>query len=205
MIPAMARHCVLTAFAVLALAAVASGPAEALDVMPWKAGGRCAGIVLSGEIRRSEATDAIRRIDAAAARCVTRILVIGKMPGGSVNDAVAIGAAIRAKGYVTAAVPLSQCYSACGLVFLGGTQRYWHEQALFVIHRPRIYETFKDVATEIAAYEDLRGRLSRYVSGMGANADYVDAMYDVAPQDTRPVNPAQLTAWGLFTTVGQPF
>jgi hypothetical protein len=186
------------------LGATGSRTAHALDLMPLRIND-CVGIELTGEIRLNEAAEVIKRIDAAVEKCGRRNLIVGDMPGGSVNDALAIGAAIRERGYVTAVHSSSKCYSACGLVFLGGVQRYWRPGARFIIHRPRIYGAFPDAATETAAYEELRTRLIRYVSSMGANPDYVDAMYDVQPRSFVEVRPPSLRAWSVFTTEGVPF
>lgn len=183
----------------------AGQPGLALDIQATRIEGRCVGIALDGEIRRNEAADAIKRIDTAAERCGTRNILIGRMPGGSVRDAVAIGMAIRAREYITAMLPNSQCYSACGLVYLGGVQRYWSDGARFIIHRPEIRETFASLAEETAAYEDLKARLIAYVSDMGANPDYVEAMYAVRMGSHELVNQQQMNAWSLFMTVGLPF
>lgn len=168
-------------------------------------GGRCVGIVLNGEIRRGEAPTAIQRLSDAAERCATRTVVIGKMPGGSVYDALAIGTALRAADYATVALAGSQCHSACGLVYLGGVHRYWQDRARFMIHRPVIYDSFPSLTAEIAAYEDLKERLIRYATDMGGNPDYVEAMYAVPSGQVAEVTSAQRTAWSLSTTGGLPF
>jgi hypothetical protein len=188
-----------------AIATLSAGQSYALDVRPMQVDGRCDAIQLDGEIRSGEAPDVIKRIDTAAAQCATRNMVIGRMPGGSVNDALEIGAAIRAREYVTAMLPNTECYSACGLVYLGGVQRYWREGARFIIHRPHIRANFSNVADETTAYEELKGRLIRYVSDMGASPDYVDAMYAVSPPGHVTVNRRDMNAWALFMIIGLPF
>lgn len=183
----------------------AADHADALEVGSLRLEGRCVGAELNGEIRHGEAVQALKRIEATATQCGTRTVIIGKMPGGSASDAIAIGEALRAREYVTAVLPNSDCYSACGLVYLGGVHRYWREGARFLIHRPQILTTFKSVAEETEAYEQLRDRLIRYVANMGASPDYVDAMYAFGPRDHAILSLQQLNAWALFMTDGAPF
>lgn len=140
--------------------------ARALELSTLKAEGLCKAVVLDGDIARDEADGFIARLVAAMDSCGARVVVIGRMPGGSVNDAVAIGRAIRAQEYVTAMRPDSICASACGLIYLGGVQRYWQPGANFIIHRPEIRSAtpFRSVAESDQAYEALKARLIRYVA-----------------------------------------
>jgi hypothetical protein len=187
------------------VALVCAAPVHALDVADYRIDGRCQAVMLSGDIAREESAAAIRRIVDAAERCGTRIIVMSKMPGGSVIDAIYIGSIIRAREYVTAMLPDSVCASACGLIYVGGTQRFWRSGGRFVIHRPEIRASFKTPADELQAYENLRTRLAHYISTMGGNPDYVDAMYAVRPGGYEQLDERDLTRLGLVTAVGSPF
>lgn len=185
-----------------------SGPVRALEISELKLDGLCKGLILYGDIAYKEAPTFIERMVAAAERCGTRNLIVEKMPGGSVNDALAIGEAIRAREYVTAMLSNSICASACGLIYLGGVQRYWRQGARFVIHRPeiRVSPPFKSIAEADQAYDELKARLIRYVSSMGANPDYVDLMYIVRPGGSeRTLERLDMMRLGLFTHTGVPF
>ena len=198
--------------AAVLLAAVGWGSsAQALGMAEYKIDGRCRAIVLSGDISGGEAQYFIPQMIAAADRCGTNVIVMQAMPGGSVTDAIAIGEVVRAREYVTAMLPNSVCASACGLIYLAGVQRYWRPNGKFVIHKPEIRSSrpFKSLAEEHQAYDDLKVRLIRYVSGMGANPDYIEAMYVVGGDNPGPklrnLENVDLTRLGLVTMVGSPF
>jgi hypothetical protein len=195
----------LGAMAACSVGVVCGAPALALDVADYRIDGRCQAVLLSGDIATRESASAIRRIVEAAERCGTRTIVVSKMPGGSVVDATDIGSVIRAREYVTAMLPDSVCASACGLIFIGGTQRFWRSGGRFIIHRPEIRATFKTPADELQQYESLRTRLAQYISVMGGNPDYVDAMYAVRPGGSEQLDERDLTRLGLVTAVGSPF
>ena len=199
-------------FAACLLAAVGgSGSARALGLSELKINGTCRAIALSGDISGGEAQYIIPRLIAAAERCGSNVIVMQSMPGGSVTDAIAIGEAVRSREYVTAMLPNSLCASACGLIYLAGVQRYWRPNGRFVIHRPEIRASrpFKSIAEEHQAYDELKIRLIRYVAGMGANPDYVEAMYIVGGDNPGPklrnLENVDLTRLGLVTMVGSPF
>jgi hypothetical protein len=187
-----------------------STPTQALGIGEWKRDGLCRGISLSGDIARDEAAGFIKRLIAAVERCGERTVVVLNMPGGSVNDAMAIGEAIRSRDYVTVALPNSICASACGLVYLGGVQRYWAVGARFIIHRPEIRTAtpFKTVVESDRAYDALKSRLIDYVAAMGGNPDYVDLMYAVSRQgpgpDHRVLDRSEMMRLGLATQSGMP-
>lgn len=187
------------------------GQADALGLAEYNIDGRCRAIALNGDISGGEAQHFIPRMIAAAERCGSNVIVMRSMPGGSVTDAIAIGEMVRAREYVTALLPDSLCASACGLIYLAGVQRYWRANGRFVIHRPEIRASrpFKSIAEENQAYDELKVRLIRYVAGMGANPDYVEAMYIVGGDNPGPklrnLENVDLTRLGLVTIVGSPF
>jgi len=188
-----------------------TGHVKALDISEWKTDGLCKAIALNGDIARNEAAGFIKRMVAAADRCGSRTIIVQRMPGGSVNDAIMIGEAIRSQEYVTATLPNSVCASACGLIYLGGVQRYWNSGARFIIHRPeiRVATPFKTVAEEDQAYYSLKDRLISYVAAMGGNPDYVDQMYAVGKDNPvaslRVLNRDEMLSLGLATQSGTPF
>lgn len=205
------RYGITTFFVILGGAVWLSSRAQAIDIREWQSGGLCKAIVLSGDIARNEAAKFIPHMTAAVDRCGARTIIAHRMPGGSVNDAIKIGEAIRAREYVTATLPDSVCASACGLIYLAGVQRYWNPGARFLIHRPEIRTAtpFKSVAEEDQAYGDLKSRLVGYVAAMGGNPDYVDLMYAVSKDSPGPslraLDRAEMMRLGLATQNGAPF
>lgn len=195
----------LKTMAVCCAGIIYAAAAHALDVADYRVDGRCQAVALSGDIRRDEGKSAARRIVDAAERCGTSTIIMRAMPGGSVVDALDIGSTIRAREYVTVMLPDSVCASACGLVYVAGTQRFWRPGGRFIIHRPDIRRSFKTPAEETQEYENLRTHLARYVSTMGGNPDYVDAMYAVRAGEYEQLDERDLTRLGLVTAVGSPF
>lgn len=186
-------------------------PAVALDIREMRRDGICKAIVLNGGIAFDEATRFIPRMIAAAEQCGSRTIVVQHMMGGSANDAIRIGEAIRAREYVTATLSDSVCASACGLMYLAGVQRYWNPGARFLIHRPEIRRAipFKSVAEEEQTYGEIKSALIGYVAAMGGNPDYVELMYAVSKDGPGPsqraLNLADMLRLGLATHNGAPF
>ncbi len=75
-------------------------------------------------------------------------------PGGSVDDALAIGALIRERGFATSVASGALCASSCPLVFAGGAERQAAEGAAIGVHQ--IYATVPAGAlpTEVRAAGD---------------------------------------------------
>lgn len=96
-------------------------------------------------------------------------------PGGSVDDALAIGALIREKGFVTSVASGALCASSCPLVLAGGAERHAAPGAAIGVHQ--IYATVKP------------GALPAGLSAAG------DAMSDA--QKTTAVITRHLTAMGV--------
>lgn len=82
-------------------------------------------VVLSGPVERGD----FERFKAVVERNRFKIgaVVLLDSPGGVAADGFAIGDLIREKRYPTIAA--GGCYSACALIFLGGSERYFAEGA----------------------------------------------------------------------------
>jgi hypothetical protein len=106
-------------------------------------------------------------------------IVVLNSPGGSVNDALAMGRLIREKKFATEVEAGKYCASSCPLVFAGGLERRAGDRAVIGVHQvaatgsagngPRRDEM--DVAQRISA------RCQRYLGDMGINLQaWVHAM-----------------------------
>jgi hypothetical protein len=82
-------------------------------------------LVLSGPVERGD----FERFQAVVERNRFKIgaIVLLDSPGGAAGDGFAIGDLIREKRYRTIAA--GACYSACALIFLGGSERFFAEGA----------------------------------------------------------------------------
>ncbi|OYX09263.1 MAG: hypothetical protein B7Z15_14385 [Rhizobiales bacterium 32-66-8] len=61
--------------------------------------------------------------------------VVLRSPGGSVQDALAMGRLIRARGFATEVAAGAYCASSCPLVFAGGTERRAGRKAAIGVHQ----------------------------------------------------------------------
>lgn len=55
-------------------------------------------------------------------------------PGGSVAEALRIGAFIRSHSFATMVLPDQQCYSACALIWISAFRRYLAKTSLIGFH-----------------------------------------------------------------------
>jgi len=107
----------------LILAAVLLALAEGAAALTFQAFGDQ--LALSGPVERGD----FERFKAVVERNRFKIgaIVLLDSPGGAAADGFAIGDLIREKRYPTIAA--GACYSACALIFLGGSERYFAEGA----------------------------------------------------------------------------
>lgn len=112
-------------------------------------------------------------------------------PGGSVEDALAIGRAIRAQGLVTHVGEGALCASSCPLVLAGGLERVVAERAAVGIHQ--IYaEAGGGAIGSAQAMSDaqtITARITRYLDEMG-----IDPLVWVPALETPPNRLYYLTA-----------
>ncbi len=89
-------------------------------------------LVLTGAI---EVNDAMRVADWLTASANPPAVVLLDSPGGSVRDAIAIGAALRNAGAETAMEPGAICLSACPYMLAGGVVRTVPDGASVGVHQ----------------------------------------------------------------------
>ncbi len=63
-----------------------------------------------------------------------KVVVAASGPGGSVNEALEIGATIRQRNFATQVLPDTECYSACALVWISGARRYMSNSSTIGFH-----------------------------------------------------------------------
>lgn len=108
--------------------------------------------------------------------------------GGSVKDAIEMGREIRKRGLDT--VLEGNCYSACPLVFVGGTERtVWaavrHD---FGFHRLAVRG-----GTVLPDDHAFYGLIADYLSEMGVDAEtYIGWMHSAAPEEMYNPQPVEL-------------
>jgi hypothetical protein len=131
--------------------------------------------------------------------------VVLNSPGGSVNDALAMGRLIRDKKFATEVEAGKTCASSCPLVFAGGVERRAGDKAAIGVHQVAAVSSASaaprdemDVAQRISA------RCQRYLGEMGINLQvWVHAME--TPHDRLFVfKPDELKSLNIVTTATTP-
>jgi TPR repeat protein len=112
-----------------ALLQTATQPAHALTIRDLATTGDTQYIALEGKF---EAGDDRKFVDKILA--IERAVIVLDSPGGMADPALAIGRAIRLKGFDTVVRDGSACTSACALVWLAGSSRYMGQTAKLGFH-----------------------------------------------------------------------
>jgi hypothetical protein len=89
-------------------------------------------------------------------------------PGGSVEDAIAIGRLIREKGFATHVAEGALCASSCPLAMAGGTERTAEPDAVIGVHQ--IYGASAaglGAAEAMSSAQETTARIVRYLGEMG--------------------------------------
>ncbi len=129
-------------------------------------------------------------------------------PGGSVSDALAIGALIREKGFSTSVAPGALCASSCPLIFAGGTERFASRDSAVGVHQ--IYAaqaslplstTIRDSSLAMADAQRTTALISRHLAAMGVDAALWLHALETPPEDLYFLSPEEMTSFQLATTI----
>jgi hypothetical protein len=126
--------------------------------------------------------------------------VVLNSPGGSVNDALAIGRLIREKKFATEVEAGKYCASSCPLVFAGGLERRAGDKAAIGVHQVATISTANaQPRDEMSAAQNISARCQRYLGDMGISLQvWVHAME--TPHDKLFVfKPDELKSLNLVT------
>lgn len=105
--------------------------------------------------------------------------VVLNSPGGSVNDAIAIGRLIRARKFATEIEPGAYCASSCPLVFAAGVERRVGARAVIGVHQIAALKsaTAAPPRDEMSLAQNVSARCQRYLLEMGVDLQvWVHAM-----------------------------
>jgi hypothetical protein len=128
-------------------------------------------------------------------------------PGGSVDDALAIGALIRDQGYATSVASGALCASSCPLVLAGGAERLAADGAAIGVHQ--IYATVTPGAlpTGVRAAGDAMSNaqkttavITRHLSAMGVDPALWLHALETPPDRLYYLSPEEMAALRLVTT-----
>jgi hypothetical protein len=127
---------------------------------------------------------------------VTRVRL--DSPGGSVPDALAIGRAIRARGYATLVEKGGFCASSCPLVFAGGVSRQAEDGATLGVHQ--VFspgETGETAASAMAGAQSTTARIQRYLAEMDVDPVLWTHAMETPPHRLYYLSPDEMAAMRL--------
>jgi hypothetical protein len=105
--------------------------------------------------------------------------VVLNSPGGSVNDALAMGRLIRERRFATEVEPGKFCVSSCPLVFVGGVDRRAGDRATIGVHQVAAIRSAANGSPrdEMSLAQNISARCQRYLGDMGVSLQvWVHAM-----------------------------
>ncbi len=127
-------------------------------------------------------------------------------PGGSVDDAVKIGALLLMRGFTTSVAAGALCASSCPLVLAGGATRLASREAAIGIHQ--IYATasasnlprgLTGIGDAMAGAQQTTAVITRYLGSTGVDpAIWLHAL-ETPPDRLYYLTPDELTKYGLVT------
>lgn len=127
-------------------------------------------------------------------------------PGGSVDDALAIGALIREKGLATSVAAGALCASSCPLVLAGGAERHAAEGAAIGVHqiyaavRPGTLPTGIGAAgNAMADAQETTAAITRHLSAMGVDPALWLHALETPPDRLYYLSPEELKTLRLVT------
>ena len=126
-------------------------------------------------------------------------------PGGSVNDALAMGRLIRDKKFATEVDGGKYCASSCPLVFAGGVERRAGANAAIGVHQVAAVSASNALPRdEMDAAQRISAKCQRYLGEMGINLQvWVHAME--TPHDRLFVfKPDELKSLNVVTAGATP-
>ena len=127
-------------------------------------------------------------------------------PGGSVDDALAIGSAIREAGFATAVADGALCASSCPLVLAGGVERIVSESAAVGVHQIYAGVGGGDIgsAQAMSDAQAITARISRYLMEMGVEpALWLNAM-ETPPDRLYFLTPEEIRDFALASAAPDP-
>ncbi|WP_312797354.1 hypothetical protein [Tianweitania sp.] len=118
--------------------------------------------------------------------------VVINSPGGSLEDAMAMGRLIRKHGFVTQIPDGALCASSCPLMFAGGVERSAGSKAAIGLHQ--FYAapgSSDDAAAALSSAQATTARISRYLTEMGVDTALWLHALDTPPQALYYLSPEE--------------
>ncbi|WP_158970130.1 COG3904 family protein [Chachezhania sediminis] len=121
-------------------------------------------------------------------------------PGGSVQDALQIGRAIRSAGLETAMLAGDICYSACPYVLAGGVRRQVDDGASVGVHQHYFGEsTVLPAFVAVEKIQQGQARVVAYLDEMGIDLRLTEHALATPPDEIYVLIPKELRDYRLVT------
>lgn len=153
---------------------------------------------LEGEISAGDADRLAGLISQAEPRPDTLIL---QSPGGSVQDALALGRVIRREGISTQMLAGEFCYSACPYLLASGTTRTIDRQASVGVHQHYFGQnTFLPAAFAVEDIQRGQAEVMTYLDEMGIDPLVMQHALSTPPDEIYVLLPDELQQYGFIET-----
>jgi hypothetical protein len=161
---------------------------------------KCARIILvSGEIARGDA-DAFKSL--IKSEKIERAVVMLHSPGGTLNDAITIGAIIHESGFVTLVGDNGTCASACADIWLAGKVRYASEEAAIGFHRASLRD--KKTGKYLGPSKTGDDMLNAYYRRLGLTEAAIHYLLSANPHDITWLKGDKADEIGIIATSIKP-
>ena len=121
-------------------------------------------------------------------------------PGGSVEEAMAIGRLFRKYRMGASVEPGAICLSSCVLIYAGAVNRLgYNKKALIGIHQPYFPVPGGQIDPEAVrtAYTSMLAAIRTYLAEMNVSPQFADEMLKTAPSDVRYLSAKEQEKFGL--------
>ena len=151
--------------------------------------------LLTGQIQRGDGDRIITQIESSESDTI-----VLHSPGGSVQDALDIGRAIRAAGKTVELRARDVCLSACPYMLAGGTERRVADGGRVGIHQHYFGEnTLLPAFLAVQGIQRGQAEVMRYLSDMGVDPMVLVPGLETPPQSIYILTPEEMTEASLTT------
>lgn len=131
-------------------------------------------------------------------------------PGGSVMDALEIGALIHEKGYATSVAAGALCASSCPIVFASGKERIATPQSAIGVHQiyasalsPDAESVLRMAGSAMSDAQSTTARITRHLAETGVDPALWLHALETPPTQLYYFSPEEMTALRLVTDMRQ--
>lgn len=157
---------------------------------------------LSGNISPGDGARIARQIDAREGETAPEQIFLDS-PGGSVQDALELGRALRAAGLGTNMEDGAICLSACPYLLAGGVTRRADEGARIGVHQHYFGEnTLLPAFTAVSDIQRGQGLVMRYLEEMGVDPRLMGPALMTPPDEIYLLTREELADYALLAEAG---